>query len=514
MTDHRLRVVSGSTDGARLLRLLDDTTIRIVLGDPLPSTAHQFVATTIVDLLARTFPRLDVVVAENAPAAAQLPPGPALLGERLQHIRTHGGLEPLPAGIPDFTIAIGGPAISTDLYVDGDGWQSYLGTQPSRLRHTDSAIPFAPLVAAARAAAHAQTHALRTVAHALPLPESVYSSVLGYQHSTEPLDDLYPPASGINAVLVGGGSIGGAAIYAFARVEGLHGHLITVDPQPLEDRNPVRSILAHAADADAAKPKAAVAAEALAHLPGLKVEKYQSTIAAYHATLDRTAILPLVLCAVDSIESRREVQDCLPLELINAACHPDVVMLSRHITDDGPCVCCLHMEGVLDRQSTRAEMIRQATGLDVRTVIQLLVSGQKLGARRLRDIETHREMPGGSLRAYEERSLEDLWREQLLYGETRVRVDGAVVAVAAPHVTALAGFLLAAEASKPPHLPATLGLGPHGAAVRYSESPYSSPLYARLDNPPRWHTTECLCRSTRRLRLMRQRYHLREDRPA
>src|SRR5204863_7865426 len=118
----------------------------------------------------------------------------------------------------------------------------------------------------------------------------------------------------LDAVLVGAGSIGGAATYAFAHVPDLAGKLVLVDPQGLEKRNPVRAILAHPDAAAVGAAKVVVAKDALAHHEGLTVVTRQMLISEYQASLHQDQVSPLVLCAVDSYESRRSIQDTLPLE--------------------------------------------------------------------------------------------------------------------------------------------------------------------------------------------------------
>lgn len=127
---------------------------------------------------------------------------------------------------------------------------------------------------------------------------------------------------------------------------------------------------------------------------------------------------------------------------------------------------------------------------------------------QLRSIERYRGLSGGALSAYEGQSLERLWQEALLYGEAALEVENTRVAVAAPFVTALAGLLLAAETAKPANLDSLSKLGPGGVAIKYEESPFASPEYAYLSSPERWPTSECLCRSSRRIRLMKRRYGL------
>jgi hypothetical protein len=508
MTDHRLRVLSGrSADAGEALRVLDETPIRIVI-PPQPTLAQQIIALTLVDLLGRLFRRTDVQVDPDAVSGAGLPPGPPSLAARLELARGNGGLEPGPVDTRPFLVTVGRSQVRSNLFVDGSGWQSYIGTDPSGLREA-SPIPFGPLLAACRAAAHIFSAAFSGMQLSRPIPKSSYSTLVGYRTSELPIvTEDFPAAADINIVLVGAGSIGGAAIIGFAHMMTLKGTIVIVDPQLVEDRNLVKALLVRPPAVAERAAKVKLARFELEHHKHLTVVDRQMSIEDYHASLNREAALPLLLCAVDSSESRRSVQDCLPLELINAACHPQEITISRHITDQGPCVCCLHMADVLDTARNRARLIAGATGLEPMKVIDLWNSRAPLTDSQLRAIERHRADPVGALKSYEGRDLEGLWREQLLYAEVPLQVNTTRVSVATPFVTALAGFMLAAEAAKPAGIDPQQRLGPGARAIKYTESPFSSPEYALLSSPARWATSECLCRSSRRIRLMRQRYGL------
>lgn len=173
--------------------------------------------------------------------------------------------------------------------------------------------------------------------------------------------------------MVGAGSVGGAAVYALACVPELSGSLTIVDPENLESKNPDRALLATAEAADAGESKVLVAAQALEHLSGLAVDPHQEAIADFVARRGRADTLPLVLSAVDSAESRRSIQDCLPLQVVNAACSPDEATVSGHVTGAGPCVCCLHMPDVLDEDQIRWRLISKATDWNREQVVTFLI---------------------------------------------------------------------------------------------------------------------------------------------
>lgn len=512
MTDRRLRVVQrgAGADEKALVDALDERSIRVVLPSD-PRLNHQILGLALVDLLCRVFPRIDVVVDPDAQADSRLGPGTALLAERFQATRHHG-VPPQTPSEPVVTVGVGNVS-SADLFADGTGWQSYIGTSPSSLAGDDDGIPIGALCSAARGAAHVFQLALSDFGLRPEPPTCVYWSALDYSWDRAPLDiqrlEFKPE---LNAVLVGAGSVGGAALYALARLADLRGELTIVDPQSLAPHNLDRALLATAELSEREAVKVEVGHAALAHLAQLRVDARQARVNEFLASRDRADTLPLVLCAVDSPQARRAVQDCLPLDVVNAACHPREVTVSGHRTGAGPCVCCLHMRDVLDSERTRVKLIASATGLNEAMVIKFMIDNVGLSAPHLRGIAAHRGLDTHSLDPYEGVTLETLWREQLMYGGVHVKAGTATVVVAAPWVTALAGFLLAGEALKwaagSSHLPFRLRPAIDSPGVKYEEAVYASPEFALVTRPPRWGGSECLCRSPRRARLIVERYGL------
>ena len=451
MSDRRVRVVqrSSATDEDEVCALLDQS-IEVVLPRGTPAWRHQVLALALVDLLGRLFPRIRVVCNPSAHAHLDLPPGASSLAERLQDARAHGETPEEPVGC-DVRIVIGDSTEAADIYLDGAEWQSYVGTRPSRLVGDDAAaLPVGPLVAACRGAAQVVGRVFGDGLSRSHIIESSYWSALTFHHSSEPLEEQAPEAPHyLKALLVGAGSIGGAATYLLARVPGLQGELNVVDPQAFEAHNPDRALLATQALAEKEAVKVEVVKDALAHLVDFDVRATRSTLAGLLAQSPREATLPLVLSAVDSVASRREIQDSLPLDLIDAACSPDEVSISGHRTDDGPCIYCLHVGNVLARDAIHLRLLEKATGFNERFILGLLHTKTLLTDQHLRQIEQHRSIPLGSLADHTGKTLEALYRDALLYGEMAVRTSGGgQAAVAAPFITALAGFLLAAEGLK------------------------------------------------------------------
>lgn len=519
--DRRLRVIAGSdSDGDVILALLNQTPIRLVM-PAAPQWRHQVLAITLLDLLGRLLPDIRVDCDPSAAAHPDLPPGRTWLRERLVTAAGHGGLQ--KAGTPSFpliTVVVGRtplpePVEGLVIHTDGGGWQSYNGTLGSQLPDVEwPRVPIGALAAACRAAAQVTAAVLRPVAPCAAPPPSVYASALTHYGSAQPIDEgtAGTPQSWrdpqLAAILAGVGSIGGAAVYTFAMTPGLTGELVVTDPQRLEDKNLDRALLATAAATMRQDWKADAAVQALDHHHRLSVTGHRGTLGDWVAGRSPTKPLPLVLAAVDSLYARRSIQDCLPLDLINAACHVEEITVSGHRTGDGPCVCCLHMEQVMDAANIKARLLANATGLGRPEVLRYLSTCAPLTSETLQRIAAHRGLPHGALDLYLGSTLEQLRVGELFYGAIPITTDGGKVAVAAPYVTALAGVLLAAEALKsavPGLAESRLGR-PWGSYTKYEESRQRGPLTGLLTNPPRWPGTECLCRSARRQRLIVERY--------
>lgn len=516
MSDRRLRVIERAPGaGEDELKAALGRTVRVILPPGTPRWRHQLLVLVLVDMLGRLFPRVEVACDADARADPQLPPGPALLRERLEAVRRHG-VEPEPPGEPELTVRVGSGAAEADVYVDALEWQSYVGTRPSQLPDDDGrAIAVGPLAASCRAAAQVFQRLLADLLPRTTTIDSSYWSALTYEKGEEHFaDPELPVPTRLEAVLVGAGSIGAAAAYLFARTPQLDGELDLVDPQSLEERNPDRALLATQSAAVAGAVKVELAAAALEHLP-LAARPQQMTIAEFVAARPSEETLPLVLAAVDSARGRREIQDCLPLEVVNAACNPTAIAVSGHVTGEGPCVYCLHLPEVLDSERILVKLIAAATGLPPMTVVPLMIDHVKLSDDHLRAIERNRGLPRGTLQEHRGSEIEELYRAALLYGEVAIRTaSGLEAAVAAIFVTALAGFVLAGEALKAAggEAFAPYRLGVRGQlGTKYEESLFHSPNTSLVSPARRHDGSECLCRSPRRLRIMRQRYGLTEE---
>lgn len=512
MADPRFRSIgaAGGQEGALAARL--DQPLRIVLEAGEATWQRQLILLCLVDLLGRLLPEIEVLCDAEIRADPRLPPGPELFTDRIEEARAHALIEPRdPSGVPDLTVVVGRGG-EGDLYLDGSGWVGYLGESPSEELRADDANPIGPLVAACRGASQVIQGLLGDLLPTRTPVESSYWSALTLGRCCPQDAAEWPELSvlRVEALLMGAGSIGGAAAYALARVPGLGGRLAIVDFDRLEERNSRKALLARATDIAAHREKAIVAAKELAHLADLDPIPFEGTLADYVAARPAEEPLPLLLCAVDSVPARRQVADLMPLEVANAACGDADINLSGHRTDEGPCIYCLYIGDVLDAEKTREAMMVRELGLPAGIVRVLRLRHAGLEAQHLRQIEAHR---GEVLRALDEfrgAQVEEIFDEYVLYGETKVAdEEGNSSLLQLPFVPSLAGVLLAGEALKAgggTEL-APYRLGPGGLDTEYYESLLEAPV-GMLSMHPRWAGSECLCRSQRRLGLMRERYRI------
>lgn len=508
--DIRFRGLVGSLEEGPAADRLAQLVRVCVPGTTVP-WARQLTVLALVDFLGRLAPNIQIECDNAALAHPLLPPGEQTLAERLQAVRRHALIEPGEAmAEPMLTVAVG-PEAEADLYVDGDAWLSYLGSAPGELAATDETNPIGPLAAACRGASQVIQRLLGDLLPTTSTVEASYWSALNLQPA-EGSDTLSQPLNDptIHALLMGGGSIGGATIYALARVPGLRGSLAMCDPQRLEELNSRKALLARRVAIEAKELKIDVAKSELAHLADLVVDLWEGDLATYVAAGPRERALPLVACAVDSVPARRELADHMPLEALNAACGATHFVVSGHRTDDGPCVYCLYIGRVLDTDATRAKLIWKETGLPPGFINQWRVLNQRLDRQTLRKIALNRNRPPDALAHREGLTLDELFEAEFLYGEVELREQGeGRRTLQLPFVPALAGIILAGELLKAGDGTfAPYRLGPRGElGGEYEESVLEAPV-GMLSRPRRWPDNACLCHSLRRLALMRQRYRL------
>lgn len=558
-----LRAGMGNAGAAwtaeELVHGLDETPIVIAMGDATASTYHaQVAALTAVNLVGRLFRRLILVVPDGTPVDFRVPfiegtLGPALVGFAR---RVSGAVQAELASAPppgsvvlhiadapsSMAIERGGPArlkaerprkraeseshSDRDVYCSGAGWLAQIGRRPTQplASAPELANPIGPLVAAALGAAEvfkvvlgdaiagaengADGDPVGAVAGLEPINDTLTYSALTYEVGGT---DLGPPLNQVvrlpATTLIGAGSIGSAFLWGLAHLRSAQGQLAVVDHDHLATHNPDRAILVLDDAAARELPKATWARDMVQPwIPDVSVEPFDGTLRAYIDTLSEDYTLPLAISAVDSVESRRDIQDALPRRVLNASTGPASVEITRHAgfgSDDEACLYCLYLPEVLERAPIQIAMAR--TGFPQREVAEFLMpdAPRALSAANVRGIEYHNGLSAGTLHAYVGRRLSDLLDDQIWYSQAPISLGGGRAAlVTTAFVSAFAGFLLLAEALKE----ADPGLASYRLRSVYEQNllgvPNSFQYRSQQDT-----TGYCLCHDPLRKKLYSEKYY-------
>lgn len=524
-TDGRLRwlaalgLVAGETTLADLMQRLDDTPVTIVLGETATTLPAQTTTLTAVNLLARLFRRLVLVVPPEARIAPGLPflDSGALLGPALRafahRVCRRVSVELRPEAAAGAVLHIGdatGAPGPQQVWCVGQGWRARVARRPADLVPVADGNPVGPLLAAALGVAELFKVVFADVLTRVIPADDVEFSALTYQVGAGAVDE--PPLRAVgwlDTTLVGAGSIGSALLWGLTHLRQAHGRLMVVDHDALAPHNPDRAILVLDDAADRGLAKATWAQDLIRPwLPDVRVEAFTGTMRDYVDTLAPNYTLPLVISAVDSIISRRDIQDTLPGRVLNAATGPTKVEVSRHgALGAGPCLYCLYLPTVLERSPIQIAM--EQTGFSQKDTAEfLLPDGRRLlTAGNVRGIERHNGLQAGRLRRFEGGRLADMLRE-LGYSQLRLRTGDGDVLVTTAFVSALAGFLLLGELIKE----SNPDLASFQLAGVYEQELLGIPNAFRYPGT-RDRSGYCLCHSRLRQQLYGEKYPARVVRP-
>lgn len=515
--DGRLRFVQalgldrGELHAEELVRRLDQTPITIAVGPTAETFDTQTTALTAVNLLGRLFRQLRIVAPNEVAVHPQLPfvqgkLGPALVAfaQRVHaDVQVELAIAPGTDGVTLYVASGDGPTRAGHVYCAGSGWLARVSRQPVVVEAGSGGNPIGPLIAAALGAAEVFKIVLGAALPAVEPAEDVAFSALTYRVATHDVGPSLREPRLPDTTLVGAGSIGSALLWGLAHLRRARGALTIVDDDHLEDHNPDRAILVLDDTAARGLEKATWAQEMVQPwLPELAIRSFPGRIRTYVDTLPPDYVLPLAISAVDSIESRRDIQDALPYHILNASTGATKVEISRHDgLGSGSCLYCLYLPDVLARSPIELAMAR--TGFSARDVAEMLIpgSGRLLTARNVRGIASHNHLPDDALRHYVGHRLDELLRDQLWYSQAAVSLDDGQALVTTAFVSALAGFLVLGELLKE----ADPSLAPYRLGHLYEQELLSVPNEFVYPGT-RDETGYCLCHDIRRRRLYHQKY--------
>lgn len=423
---------------------LDDVHIHLGIDERLAELPrHVLGFLTVVNLAARLYPNISIDAPRDLADRAM---------NVVRDINPDCTLD--PAAAPTVRFRWGSPAEDADITVCARGWTAQVDTAVGELDD-----PTAP--AALAAAALGVNEIFRTVFAA----ELATFGRIGPQPTTVnlvTLDDTHLPTGCIvdigRAHLAGAGAIGQAVLLTLHEAD-VTGELIVVDPEQLDATNLQRYILSRVGDEGV--DKVAVAIQR-AGRDGLTIDGDPNAWNACHG-----ADAANVLCGFDSAAARRALQASLPATIYNAYTSLDDIGWSRHEHFGiGPCLACLYWP--TGPGPTRAEQVAAALGIEAmratfyliepRTVSQPIdptKGGNVNIAPDLRAAWTTRSIlddlaaaagvERSELDHWNDRTIEDLYREGVCGGAFLSLTGGRPALVPLAHESLLAGVLLATQ---------------------------------------------------------------------
>jgi hypothetical protein len=334
------------------------------------------------------------------------------------------------------------------VFAGSDGWVVHLSSS-APVGIGTSKNPFGAGAAACLAVANIFRI---TFAGQLPhskVDETVRLSLVDYDPSaSQPSNHPLRPVDLGESYLVGLGAIGNGAVWALGKLKSLRGKLHLIDHETVDLSNLQRYVLAKQADADAATPKADLAAHALSGT-GLVIDPHRVRWGQFLRTRSNWD-LQRVAVAVDSARDRQAIQAALPRWITNAWTQPDALGVSTHqFIGDSACLMCLYLPDA--KQLDLDVVIAQAIGLPdaIREVREMLYRHTPINRQWIDRIATARGISSEPLLGFEGKTLDAFYR-QAVCGGVLLRLGSnpntsANAEAPMAFQSALAGIMLAAE---------------------------------------------------------------------
>lgn len=451
---------------------LDEAPVGVSLGTR--TAEADAIGDLVIRLLARLYPKLALVAVDSDAAA---------LADLARAINPR--IDIVEAAATGIVISDGKP-FATSIYAGSDGWDAFIDDS-APVATGQSENPFGAGAAACLAAAGLfrvvfladwEDHVDRG------LRLSTFTGAVGEAGRPAP---AIPAAIANEAVLVGAGAIGNAALWALRRAP-LAGTLHVVDMEELELSNIQRYVLTERAD------EGAVKVEIASRTTGkLQLHPHQATLVDFLEqngyTWDALAL------ALDSERDRVAAQASLPHFITNAWTQAGDLGVSSHPTfgDDGACVGCLYLPNGSSKNED--ELVAETLGvpqllMQVRT---LLHSGAPVDRALLSAVATAIGQPLEVLLPFEGRTIRELYVEGFCGGAVIPLGKAGVLAHEAQDIhvplaqqSALAGVLLAAALVRQAIEPRTTTCATRLDVLRSVGAHPTQPVLARRDG-------RCLC---------------------
>jgi len=428
VSDPRIALLdeAAGADGAdafALAKRLDSTEVIVRIDQK-----QAAVGLSLVNLVARLIPNVRVDAVTTPVAIAPFGHGPLTeLARRVTNAARPGPGRPVQGS---YVIDVGLGRPHADLYVAADEWSLVLSPVP--IAETPEHSSRGPASVAASALATGEI--IRRVLPELPgvrLSDPFHWNLVDYR--TRPAGTSIPNVH-VDATLFGAGSVGSSLTYALL-IGAAHGRITAVDADSLRSRNKLRYPLW----IDPASGKK------VAWLASFSSDRLQIIPAPMTASawIDAADAVEVAVAAVDNGPARRDIVDLLARTTLNAGVDGlQMHVATHHLADGFACVYCPYVD--LADPADETDVYVELTGLSAERVARLLgdeiLTAEDIGVMR----------KAGRLRADDNLiggRIIDLARDHL-YAQATAKIGVTTLAVSAPHVSAMAGALLAAELLK------------------------------------------------------------------
>ena len=512
MSDPRFTFLRSVTvdDEHTLAELIRGTTIRILLSrDATKTFAGQVLTYQLATLTARLFDRVEICGEDTDLCHPRLT---LLSGPFLAELRLLLGklrpLTPMAESSRIVNVVVGEDVqIQGHIFLGATAWGALFSqTDPQSV--SDTTNPIGALTAGTLGASEVFKHVFGgKLRGAVNVPGYTLSMLdYGEVGVSEP---SLPDRIDVEATLFGSGSIGCGFLLGTLFTPQLHGALTIVDNGCFDTKNPYKYALLDWSTAQQGPYKAVWTQQQVQrYAPDrLTARAFVGTAESYVASLPHDYTIPLALSAVDTPDARLEIQDTLPERILNAGIDGTLAEVSTHGFGEGPCLACLSMQVALE--AWNAGPIAARTGLSPARVHQLIqrneaMTLQDLDAIRARHIVSDEYL--SSLDSFLGQPLLSFWN-RVAYSEAPVHVGGSSsVLVTTAFVSAFAGILLLAELVKA----SVAELQKYQVNNSYQQQLLGIPAknFFRYERDSRgW----CLCHSTYRLAIYREKYASRES---
>lgn len=443
MTDPRVRLspLAGNGDPAPVLAALDR--VHVVLHLPTaPHPATVIASAALVAMASRVFGQVRVV-------------GPQELPVNWWGARTFdelaGPTYHATEGVNsvEHSVAVGdGPvADQHTLYLGGGNFTARIGTTPQQVDEVTHGLGLH--VAACLVVGRLLTQALADVTGSptMDIPPSYTLDLLGHHVATS---TIAPPDSSrydepLSVVIAGCGSVGSSTAALLGTAVQLSGctppNITMVDPDSID---PERNRWRYPALGSATGLKTDWLVERLGNL-GLTATGVACSVGAWNSSLPNPGLNGLLVSSVDSLEGRLEVADVIARETLSIGVAGTALHVQRERFDEYACPFCDYVSA--DPPTTQATVYADLTGLDQHRVLRLLQPGALLDQPDIDRAVSVGRIAANRAPALLGRPLQDLVRQA--YAEVQVPSSGgAVLSVAAPHVSWFSGALAAVEIMK------------------------------------------------------------------